>query len=101
MSHCSTPSDPPAVPTQKAGAGTALCVAHVVEGRAVIVRATGEIDVATAPMLGEHLRSAHDLVTAPFPIVADLAGVTFLGSAGLTVLAEQHQVCAQRGTVLL
>ncbi|MGA6164496.1 STAS domain-containing protein [Amycolatopsis magusensis] len=48
---------------------------------------TGDIDMATAPLLAaafEDLRREH----APRAVVVELAGVKFLGSAGLSCLAN-------------
>jgi anti-sigma B factor antagonist len=73
---------------------------HLVEytiGRAVVVKATGEIDVDSAPQLRTAITAA--LATADGgPCITDLTSVTFLGSAGLSALLQaaneadtQHQ----------
>jgi anti-sigma B factor antagonist len=50
----------------------------------VIVRAVGELDVASAPSFEEELR--HALATDASTIVVDLARVTFMDSTGLRAL---------------
>ena len=58
-------------------------------GSSVHVRAAGEIDSSSAPALRTELTAVLDL--APAEIVLDLCGVTFLDSAGLSVLAAAHR----------
>jgi anti-sigma B factor antagonist len=55
----------------------------------VLVRAMGEIDSSSAPALRTELTSVLDLT--PPEVVLDLCGVTFLDSAGLSVLAAAHR----------
>jgi len=55
----------------------------------VLLRATGEIDSSSAPALRTELTAVLDLT--PPEIVLDLCGVTFLDSAGLSVLAAAHR----------
>ena len=50
----------------------------------VVVRATGEIDVATAPQVEGQLLAIIDSGSA---VVLDLHGVTFIDSSGLRTLA--------------
>jgi anti-sigma B factor antagonist len=54
-----------------------------------VVRAMGEIDSSSAPALRAELATVLDL--APPEIVLDLCGITFLDSAGLSVLAAAHR----------
>jgi len=61
----------------------------------VLVRPEGEIDCLTAPVLRLALVSA--LRPPCTRIVVDLAAVTFLNSAGLTVLAEAHHLARAEG----
>jgi anti-sigma B factor antagonist len=70
---------------------------------AVVVSVRGELDLATVPVLRERLDSLGDVATAPAPsrVVIDLTGVTFIGSAGLALLVEQHAKCAERNVVLV
>ena len=57
---------------------------------AIIVRARGEIDVLTAPSLGEIIEST--ATTNPRAVlILDLTGVTFLASAGLAMLARSSE----------
>jgi anti-anti-sigma factor len=69
-----------------------------VDDHAVIVRAIGEIDPASAPMLSAQLRLAEAAVVPPAPVILDLTGVTFIGSAGLSTLLDHHDRCAELGT---
>jgi anti-anti-sigma factor len=57
----------------------------------------GEIDIATAPQLRDHLGSLPDRHT-----VVDLSGVTLLGAAGLTVLLDlKHRLDRADARLLL
>lgn len=49
----------------------------------------GDIDIATAPHLGEELRAARG--TGEGPIVVDLTDVTFMDSTGLAQLLTLHR----------
>ena len=60
-------------------------------GDRTIVTASGEVDVAAAPALRAALSRASRLVPASrrhAPVLVDLAGVTFLDSRALRVLAD-------------
>jgi anti-sigma B factor antagonist len=59
---------------------------RVTGGDVVRVTVAGELDAFTAPQLGAALKSA----TAG-EVIVDLAGVTFLDSAGVHVLADAHR----------
>ena len=50
---------------------------------------TGEIDMATAPMLGRELTSA--IESGDGPVVLDLTEVTFFDSSGLRVAIVAHR----------
>ena len=53
------------------------------------ITVTGEVDSSSAPVLREHLDT---LLESPLTeLTIDLAGVTFLDSAGLCVLAAVHR----------
>ena len=54
------------------------------EGERVVVRAWGELDVASSPGFEAELRDA--IRTSSFGVILDLAGVTFIDSTGLRVL---------------
>jgi anti-sigma B factor antagonist len=54
----------------------------------IVVRVEGELDVATAPALGDVLLQAE---TAGVAVIAiDLTGVSFIDSTGLRALLEAH-----------
>ncbi|MFL6121321.1 STAS domain-containing protein [Actinophytocola sp.] len=77
-----------------------LWIDRTVDGHAVVVRVFGEVDLVTAPLLSAQLRLAEAVVVPPAAVVLDLTGVTFIGSAGLTVLLDHRERCAVRGTRL-
>ena len=62
-----------------------------------IVRADGEVDMGTAPLLrdGVDRALADDTLDA---VVVDLRAVTFLASAGLAALTEAHSRAVGVGT---
>jgi len=62
---------------------------------ASVVTPVGEIDLATAPELGVHLRVAADHDEA---VVVDLSGVSFIDSSGFRVL---HETASATSTVLV
>ncbi|MFI6096405.1 STAS domain-containing protein [Lentzea sp. NPDC051213] len=60
---------------------------------AVLLRAAGEVDSYTAPVLRESLAAAFTAAaTAGLPVVLDLSEVAFFASSGLSVLIEYHQL---------
>jgi anti-anti-sigma factor len=54
------------------------------EGERVVVRAWGELDIASAKEFDEKLRRA--IRESPFGVILDLGAVTFIDSIGLRVL---------------
>jgi anti-sigma B factor antagonist len=60
-----------------------------------VVVVTGEIDMATAPMLGRELTSA--IESGDGPVVLDLSEVTFFDSSGLRVAIVAHRALAEQG----
>jgi len=70
------------------------------EGTAVVVRAVGEVDMHTAPLLDDHLTVATELATPPAPVVADLRDVHFFDSKGIAALIGAQQRCQQQNTGL-
>jgi anti-sigma B factor antagonist len=62
---------------------------------AVVIFATGEIDIATAEHLATALRD--ELDNRPGTLVIDLTGVAFMGSIGMAVLAEADQAASASG----
>jgi anti-anti-sigma factor len=87
---------------QNHDAGDLLWVAarHAGGCRRVIVDVVGEVDHYTAPLLGDCLRRHCDR-RGLRELVIDLDGVTFLGGAGLTVLARTRRRCSTRGIRLV
>jgi anti-sigma B factor antagonist len=56
---------------------------------AVVLSVSGEIDLVTAPQLGESINAAMD--QEPPTLVVDLSDVDFLASAGMAVLLGCNQ----------
>ena len=77
-----------------------LWVQRTVDNLSVVVQAGGELDMLTAPRLSAQLDRAEAIVVPPAPVVLDLTGLTFLGSAGLAVLLAHHERCAELGSTL-
>ena len=67
---------------------------------ACTVTVSGEVDCLTAPDFRQVLLDVLSRPDAPRRVVVDLCGVTFLGAAGLTVLASAHRVAESAGRVL-
>jgi anti-sigma B factor antagonist len=70
---------------------------------AVVVTASGEIDIDTAPELERGLVAALDAATAATPavvVVVDLTGVTHLDSTGLNMLVRCNDLGRRRGVRL-
>lgn len=65
-------------------------------GSAVVVLVRGELDLATVPVLRERLDTIDEASATPSPLVVDLSGVTFIGSAGLALLVDLHNKCKER-----
>ena len=63
----------------------------------VVLRVSGEIDMLTAPVLTEHVQEQFARVPSPRTLVFDLTRVSFLGSAGLAVLAHAQTTASDRG----
>jgi anti-sigma B factor antagonist len=59
-----------------------------------LIRVSGELDHATAPVL---VAAAHSLAEDPSDLVVDLGGLTFLDSAGLNTLVELGVAAHDRG----
>lgn len=64
------------------------------DGDLVHVAVRGELDVATAPTLREHLLATVERATGP--VVVDLLGVTFIDSTALGVLIGAKDRADQR-----
>ncbi len=67
---------------------------------AVILRLSGEIDMATGPRLDEHLAAAVAAAIRPAPVVVDLSDVQHLGSVGVALLTSYHRRCHAAGIPL-
>jgi anti-sigma B factor antagonist len=74
----------------------ALHVDRRQDGSAVVLRATGEIDMNTAPVLTEEFEKA----IGPPLVVVDLSDVTFFGSAGIAALLDAREQCEGAGSEL-
>ena len=61
-------------------------------GGLTVVSPYGEVDVATAPALREHLDQVIERDRGP--VVIDLTSVTFIDSTGLGVLISARKLCA-------
>jgi anti-sigma B factor antagonist len=67
---------------------------------AIVVHVAGEIDMNTAPSLGDSLAAAFAdaAETGQHAVVVDFGGVEFLASIGLSLLVAHHQVGVANGT---
>ena len=76
-------------------AGTPYFEVHLSEAsEPLILAATGELDAASAVMLSEALTGARERSAS---LVLDLAGVTFIDSSGLRVIAAEHTAADRDG----
>jgi anti-sigma B factor antagonist len=66
-----------------------LTLAERHEGDAVVLSAAGIVDMAAAPTLTDKIRAI--LRRRPAALVIDLSGVTFLATAGMSVLMEAYR----------
>lgn len=66
--------------------------------RLVALQVTGEVDMLTAPLLAARVRDHFS--AAGGALVVDMTGVSFLGSAGLAVLAEAANLAAGQSSPL-
>jgi anti-sigma B factor antagonist len=79
---------------------TLLSVRQARRDGAVVVSVFGEADLLTADQLTEALEAGRAEASGSGALVADLTGVTFLGSAGLAELIRCHRRCKAQGTSL-
>lgn len=82
------------VGTHKDPAAHKLRIHTLYRGPLVVYQVFGEIDSLTAPRLRDTLSDLHELANH---IVVDINKVVFLGSAGMSVLMDQNDLCTQRG----
>lgn len=74
--------------------GCLLEITSADTGEAVVLAATGEVDVHTGPRLRAALGELLERPDAG-PVVLDLTEVTFLSSTGIAVLVDAHWQAAQ------
>jgi anti-anti-sigma factor len=70
------------------------------DGSAVIVYAGGEIDACNEDTWRHLLVEAAAAVTAPGILVVDTSGLDFMGCCAFSVLADELDLCRQRGVEL-
>ena len=68
------------------------------DGDALVLHVAGDLDVLTAPTLMTHLDVA--LSGGAALLIVDLLDVTFLSSAGISVLVETHRLTEPAGVSL-
>jgi anti-sigma B factor antagonist len=73
-----------------------ITVGHHRDTATVVV--AGELDLATAPRLREHLEALAQ--TGPAAIVLDLGGLTFMDSTGVSLLLATWRGAERRGVRL-
>ena len=81
---------------QPIGPGQLLTVTERRVDDALVITATGEVDIATGPKLQAALTSAIRTADAA-RVVIDLSAVTFLGSRGLVALVDAAEEAGGRG----
>ncbi|GAA3463482.1 anti-sigma factor antagonist [Saccharothrix longispora] len=72
-----------------------------VAGCPVVVRATGEVDGRSAPVLAAALRTGCAAAGPPRPLVVDLTGLRFFSAAGVNLLVAARRRCDARQVPLL
>src|ERR1700761_3203244 len=77
--------------------GSGLTVRARCERDCVIVTITGDVDIATAPLLRERLAR---MAAAGTPVVVDLDRVSFIDAAGLGALVGAASQAAAHGTTV-
>ncbi len=70
-----------------------LTLAERHDGNAVVLSAEGIVDMAAAPTLTDQIRTI--LRQRPEVLVVDFTGVTFLATAGMSVLMEAERKCGE------
>ena len=70
-------------------------IADAERGGLPLVAVVGEIDLATAPILRDHLREL--IAAGRTTIIVDLGKVTFLDSTALGVLVDTLKACREAG----
>lgn len=77
------------------GSPAVCAVARRSSGEATILALSGIVDMAAAPMVADHVKAV--LRERPSMLIVDLTEVTFLASAGMSVLMEAHYRCGELG----
>jgi anti-sigma B factor antagonist len=67
-------------------------------GGAFVIHVTGELDLASSPILDELLSETESMAE---PLVLELTGVTFMGSSGLELLMKHGERCRAAGRTML
>jgi anti-anti-sigma factor len=66
----------------------------------VVLRLSGDVNMATGPQLDTCLAEAVAAAVPPAPVVIDLSRVTHFGSVGLALLTCYHKRCLAMGSAL-
>jgi anti-anti-sigma factor len=66
----------------------------------LVLEVVGEVDPFTAPLL-ELCLDSQAVRPGLRELIVDMQGVTFLGAAGMSALAQAHQRCRERGASLV
>jgi anti-sigma B factor antagonist len=77
-----------------------LRVTRVVNGDAVVVTVSGEVDIDTVGLLEKRLTAARKRAVPPRAMVIDLRDVRFFGAAGVTALVKADIGCQEQGVGL-
>jgi anti-anti-sigma factor len=80
--------------------GELLTVRKDMRDEAMIVHVAGEVDLATTLSLGQEFAGVEHAVPPEGRVVLDMSGVTFLASAGLALMVDLYQRCADVGVGL-
>ena len=88
------------LPRSTGTAGSATCTVDVSQParHTLLIEVGGDVDLGSAPGIAEIID--HRLRGPVTLLVLDLSEVTFLGTAGLTVLVETQYAAARRGATL-
>ncbi|MFL6119259.1 STAS domain-containing protein [Actinophytocola sp.] len=78
-----------------------LTVRREVTDAALVVHVVGEVDLATSLQLGREFVGLERKASPTLPLVVDTTEVTFLASAGLSLLVDLNQRCADAGVDML
>ena len=76
----------------------ALTIDTTIESGRAVLRVGGELDAATAGMLGDAIRSASGESTTE--VVIDFGALEFIDSSGLSVLVAAHKRLGKAGAGL-